>query len=189
MKNKVIEARIVVQRGDDYWAEMLKKADGFTVAEVARASGAEKAAVRNFANRLVKGGLATKTGVRGCLDVYTLLHLSPVKPRLDADGKLIQETVYETVWRSMRMAKDFSITSLMDYLGARVGGASESTVRYYIRDLLAVGIVAPTDRKARTFRLVRNLGTRAPRILSTNIVFDPNSGTAVGEATVHEVQS
>ena len=188
MMVKVIEARIIVHRGDDYWEKMRIQHDGFTVRAIAKASGADVAAVRNFANRLVKAGFAEKDSKPGLKDTYRLLKSPPVKPRINPDGEVVQETVSETLWRSMRMAKEFSLASLMGWVEGREGKAAESTVRYYLRDLLAVGVIAPADKKAKTFRLVRNLGSRAPRVLSTHVVFDPNSGTAIGSTETFEVQ-
>lgn len=169
---------------DDYWQLMLTHED-WTPKDIALHCGVHTSTVREFARRLVAGGYAVIKGKK----VHSLIKRPLQKPRLREDGTEQEETAIETLWRSMRMAKTFTVTNLIEFTNGRSEPIAESTARLYIRDLSAVGIVAPVEPKAKTYCLVRNLGSRAPRVLSTRIVFDPNARAVVGIATANEVHS
>jgi hypothetical protein len=181
---------------DDYWNLILAHdvLGAWSVDDIAEDSRVSKAVIRIFIERLVKGGYAQavitalgKDTVRPL--AFRLLKRPLCKPRLKADGSPLPETMLETMWRSMRMAKTFSAQSLSDFGNERETKVSLETARRYLSDLAKAGIVAPLEKSGKTFRLVRNLGSRAPRVLTAHIVFDPNSKTVIGDPVASEVQS
>lgn len=186
----MMDVNVRINGGDDYWQIILNFDRGgpWVIDEIAAESQVNKETIKAFVQRLVKGGYASPVfNALGMPLGYSLAKRLPVKPRLKADGSELPETMLETMWRSMRMAKTFTAQSLADFGSQRDTKISLETARRYLRDLSDCGIIAPLG--GWTFRLVRDLGPRAPRILHAHIVYDPNSLSVIGEPVAREVQS
>lgn len=174
---------------DDYWALMLAATAPWTAQEIAQACGATPSTICDFAKRLVKGGYARVDFRKGRIVRHSLVKRPLIKPRLDRAGQEYPETKQETIWRSMRMAKTFDPVSLMEFSKGCGTDMPKSTVRIYMRSLLEVGIIVRISPRSNTYKLAQNLGARAPRVLKTRIVYDPNRNMVVGVPLAQEVQS
>jgi len=148
--------------------------------------------IRDFVRRLVRGGFAEKVGTRPVsgnstteADLYRLVKRPFETPRLDRNGKVLPESRRETLWRAMKMLKDFDAAELSRETSTPERVITHQHTYKYLLALSAVGIIAPIDptRSARSarYRLVRNLGAKAPSISKAEVVFDPNSRTIIGE--------
>lgn len=199
-KMEMVQASLVVPRGHDaFWAMILEadKVGPWDLKSLDDQSNVDVTTIRDFVRRLVRAGIAEKVGVRpqrgtgtGSADLYRLLARPFETPRLDRDGKSLPESRRETLWRAMKMLKAFDAAELAreTTLPGRVITLQHSYK--YLLALSAVGIVAPIDssksaRSAR-YRLVVNLGAKAPSVSNAQVVFDPNSRTIIG-APVLEV--
>jgi hypothetical protein len=152
--------------------------------------------VRDFVRRLVKGGFAERVGTvpnrqgnsGSPCTAYQLLKRPLMAPRLDRSGKELGEPQRETLWRAMKMVKTFDAKELSELTET----VPHQFAYQYLLALYRAGIVAPIDGttrlRSRRFRLVKNLGARAPVVTKVDqLVFDPNSGTVVGEGQMLEV--
>lgn len=183
------DVKIRINGMDDYWALMLAAATPFTAQDIASKCDAGAAVISDFCRRMVKGGFAEVTFRKGRIVRYKLLKRPLIKPRLNTDGSEFSETKQETIWRSMRMAKTFTLASLMEFASTSGAPMPNSTVRIYMKSLQEVGIIKRVSPRSNSYLLARNLGARAPRVLKTRIVFDPNAQAVVGVPVAHEVQS
>jgi hypothetical protein len=163
----------------------------WTVRQVALRTNVDVTMVARYVRKLRLGGIAIElaTEVNGRnggnipgAKVYRLAKRPQLAPRLASDGRELPETINEQLWRAMKMAKTFGASDLVDLCPhASIGAA-----RNYCFQLAAAGILS---QNGHVFRLVRNLGNQAPRILATKLVFDPNSGAVVGRSVTREVRS
>ena len=196
----MIQASLRVPRGIDGFWSIITEIDligPWTIRAVAASTNVHLRNVSAFVDTLVAGGYAVvvDSPPRGpklpAAKTYRLLKRPADAPRLRRDGSELPEPHIETLWRTMKIAKTFTTSELaaLSSTGERV--VKISTARAYLRDLLRVGIIVEI-RPGRSgqeahYRLVRNLGSRAPKILNTHVVFDPNANAVVGEAIAREV--
>lgn len=188
-----LTAGVAVPRGEEgFWQIIgdLDRQGAWTIRTIIEGTNASPQAVANFVSKLRLGGYAEVIGElpnehngRKLWPSYTYrLTKRPLRvPRLKADGSPLPETGTEQLWRAMKMSKAFSPEDLAEACPA----VGLGTVRSYVAALVAAGIVskAGTGR----YRLARNLGARAPKILSTKLVFDPNAKAIVGTSVAREV--
>lgn len=191
-----------VPRGQDgYWSIILDLVGAggrtFVLADVDGRTNAGRAVVADYVGRLVKGGwleiVSTerlpKVGIR---HTYRLARSSREAPRLRRDGSEYPEPARDRMWRAMKMLDRWTPTEL--------AAATETenlppvpliTVKSYVWRLDAAGVVQKIDAgkpgTQATYRLLRNIGAAAPRILRTHLVFDPNSNTVLGAPEAEEV--
>lgn len=201
MKRSVVEmaqANLKVPRGTEgYWKiiKELDEAGPWTITMVEDRSNVVRDSIRDFVRRLVKAGFAEKVGTapqRGTgkspSTTYQLRKKPLMAPRLDRDGRERDEVQRETLWRAMKMLGTFDAAEL-----ARVTEKVAQHIAYkYLLALNGAGIVAPIEAgaslRSTRFRLVMNLGARAPIVTKVEqLVFDPNSGKVIGEAQMVEV--
>lgn len=190
-----------VPRGTEgFWQIIrdLDEAGTWTIAEICKRTNVHRRNVSTYVQGLAASGIATvvevKQQARGRVEpakVYRLNRRPIVAPRVRRDGTLLPETHIETLWRTMKIAKTFTHTELAEAASTSDRPVKASTAKSYLNELCAVGIIcriepATTAQETR-FRLVRNLGNRAPKVLSASVVFDPNANEVVGEAYGREV--
>jgi hypothetical protein len=113
--------------------------------------------------------------------VYRLVKRPKRAPRIRKDGTIIAETAKEQLWRAMRMLKEFNVHELPQHC---TGDVADDTAKSYAWSLAGAGVLAG---KAPHYRLVRDLGSAAPKILTTKMVFDPNKNVVVGNPVAREV--
>ncbi len=190
-----IALSIRVPRGQDgYWAIITDLADGgrtfFTLADIDGRSNVGRSVVAEYVGRLVKAGYLeivsterlSRVGVR---HTYRLARTSREAPRLRRDGSAYPETARDRMWRAMKMLDRWTWVDIaMATETETLLPVLSFTVKTYIQRLAAAGVVQMLDKggpgRPATYRLLRNIGAQAPRILRTHLVFDPNSNTLLG---------
>ncbi len=198
----LVAINLRVPRGQDgYWTLITNVADGgatyFTLADIDGLTNAGRNIVADYVARLVKAGYLEivstdrlpRVGVR---HTYRLARTARGAPRLRRDGSEYPETARDRMWRAMKMLDRWTPADLA------VATETETlppvgllTVKSYVWRLDAAGVVQKIDPgkpgTQATYRLLRNIGASAPRILRTHLVFDPNSNTVIGPADAEEV--
>jgi len=199
-------AKIAIPKGEDgFWSiilELSAKGD-FTARDIYARSDVSSGTISEYVGRLLKGGYIEPVGTRphkldwfAGAKTYRLVKPVELPPRLDRDGKERPETQYELCWRTMKMLRTFTAREIAEAIAAERKSVKVNTIRSYLNELDRVGVIGKADTGRRglagggstemRYRLVRNLGARAPRILATKIVFDPNAGAIVGEGEAKE---
>lgn len=193
----MVQASLKVPRGfAGYWQIIveLDQVGSWTLSMVERGSNVGRESIRDFIRRLVKGGFAQAVGTvpnasgRGSPSTaYRLLKRPLVAPRLDRKGKELAEPQHETLWRAMKMLGTFDAAELSSLTET----VTRSRAAMYLAALQGAGVVMPIAggraTKATRFRLVNNVGARSPIVTQAKVVFDPNSGTVLGEPQMVEV--
>lgn len=162
--------------------------------DAARATNLNRGTLSEWLGRLRKGGFVRQEGERPprrggpAIALYRLTRRPVEAPRVSRDGEVLPEPQIQVLWRIIKMLKSFSLDDLVLAASTAERAINRNTVASYVNELARVGILAksgPLHR--RHFRLVRNVGALAPKILSAKIVFDPNSRSVIGEADTREV--
>lgn len=201
-----ISLHVQVPRGiEGYWSiiqYIAESGDGtFTIRAIDALSNVDIDSIRDYVKRLEKAGyvakvatssVSTTTGIRETA-IYRLIRNAYTAPRIRRDGTVLPEASQDTLWRTMKMLKRFTAASL--HLHARGAGCAPpplQTIKRYLNHLAQGGILrrlTPGGGRghASEYQLVLNVGARAPKILRTHIVFDPNSNEILGAAEVKEV--
>lgn len=184
---------------DDIWSIIrdLDEAGPWTAGDVSRATNLNAGLPRDVVRRLKAAGYVDHVGSRTTggknpqrAPLYRLNRRPVSWPRLQRDGSSAPEPIIETLWRTAKMAKAFTADELAA-LAARDGvSVNPNTARSYCDRLVGVGVLARSlgPNRRTMFRLVRNLGRRAPKVLAAKVVFDPNSGEVLGKAELAEVR-
>jgi len=168
----------------------------FGLADIDGRSNVDRRNISDYVGRLVRAGYLvisdrepTRTGHRA---VYRLVKTAREAPRLRRDGTEYPEPARDRMWRAMKM--------LGTWTAAELAAATETetlppvglvTVKTYVARLVAADVVHIVSRSGPTeaaqYRVLRNIGASAPRILRTHAVFDPNTNTVIGVAEAEEV--
>ncbi|MFH1796302.1 MAG: hypothetical protein ABIF45_17570 [Pseudomonadota bacterium] len=197
----MLKLNLRVPRGfDGYWKLILELDEHgpWTIRQIVLRTNVSTRSVSQFVDRLRKAGIAalveTRVSVAGqksATACYRLTRRPIDTPRLYPDGSERPEDDLQLLWRTMKMVKSFTPRELADQAGSDDRAVGLELTRQYVSRLCAVGIVAVTQpvrsRREARYRLVRNLGARAPRILTARVVFDPNAKQVIGDAVASEV--
>lgn len=195
-----VELHLQVPRGaEGFWSIIVGLGSGggeFTLADVDRQSNVHKSAVRDYVERLTAGGwleVVRKDRIRGVdRNVYRLARQSAQAPRLRRDGSEHPEPARDRMWRAMKMLPTWTSADLAAATAAEdVDPVPVTTVKSYVARLVRAGIVQimarPGSSSPATYRLLRNVGAAAPRILRAQLVYDPNHNEVLGPAEAEEV--
>jgi hypothetical protein len=166
----------------------------WTVSAVASWSGAHIASVRDFVRRLVAGGIAS------ALDggMYRLKESPKETPRLRRDGSKAPPCKQQQMWVAMRALARFSTAELAMAASTDDAKVDEVAAQSYIVRLHAAGylaVVTPAKRRIGGRAIWRlkpsmNTGPRAPQVMRTRFVWDPNREAVMGgPAAAEEVSS
>lgn len=175
---------------------MLDQEGSWSLPDVLAGTNARKDTVVDYLRRLTKAGfveIVDTVELRPGTPkkhVYRIARKQRRAPRVSRDGKVLPEPAQDTIWRVIGMLKDFSAAELHQNVQLDNREIKLGTVKSYLKRLVKAGIVTiQQDRPSAPgqYRLVRRLGGKAPRILRTHNVFDPNSGTMIGPAETEEV--
>ncbi|RUU24985.1 MarR family transcriptional regulator [Mesorhizobium sp. M6A.T.Ca.TU.002.02.2.1] len=191
----MVEISIAVPRGEaGYWSIIreLDRDGPWTVRQICQRTNVKTQAVGTFVRKLRLAGIAqvvekqasNEGGRRDNLPeavVYRLAKRPLLAPRLTLDGKVRPEMAIDRVWRAIKMSKVFSLADIKESCPDVHPSAAEA----YLRALCRAGVVVGTPR---SYRLARNLGLQAPKILATKVVFDPNSKTVIGCPVANEAK-
>ena len=182
-----------------YWATIcrLDREQGhWTISQVAECSNGDSASVRDFVARLVRGGFAKLHHVtslpKAAIPSYHLIDSTGPVPRIRRDGTVLPEPQNQSMWRAMRMAKSFTCEFIARNTTTPEREVKQHVARRYMRELAAAGILVGDSKGCRgvhkQFRLKRDLGPLAPKVLRMHAVFDPNSEAIIGNPQGIEVQ-
>jgi hypothetical protein len=160
--------------------------------KVARANHGTKSTIRDYLNRLAKGGYVEKIEAEGERVVgravtFRLLKSGLEAPRLRKDGtEVTMGRNREQMWRTMKMGDTFSAADLAINASTADVFIKEPDAKDYIKHLHRAGYLAlvkkakPGCNQAR-YRLIpsRNTGPQPPQIQRIKQVFDPNLNKVV----------
>lgn len=188
---EMVQLSLAVPRGEaGFWSIILEldKAGPWTVRQVSDRTQVRVQSARLYIRKLRLGGFAevVESRASGNLPdalVYRLVdgRKPLLAPRLTKDGAVLPESNKEKLWRAMKMAKKFTLDDLV----AACADVPLSTAKGYSLALTAAGILT---KQGSIFRLVKNLGSQAPRVLRAKLVFDPNAKVVVGSSIVKEIE-
>ena len=189
-----------VPRGQDgYWAIITEVgAEGavWTLADIDKRTNAKRSVVGEYVARLVKSGhveiVATERDAIATRHLYRIARTSREAPRLRRDGTEYPETARDRMWRAMKMLDTWTWGELADATETEtLKAVPPETVKSYCRRLHAADVLQMIDKggpnRPAVYRLLRNIGAAAPRILRTHLIFDPNSNTVLGVTEAKEV--
>lgn len=190
----IVQMSIAVPRGETgYWSIIrdLDRDGPWTVRQVCDQTNVKTQAVGRYVRKLRLAGIAQvvekKTATHGGGDnipaavVYRLVKRPLVAPRITLAGEIHEKNI-DQLWRAIKMAKVFSVAEMAELCP----DVPRRTAEAYLYALSTAGVVVGTPAR---YRLVRNLGSQAPKILATKMVFDPNSKTVLGRPVASEVKS
>jgi hypothetical protein len=185
---EMVQLNLAVPRGDAGFWEVIKALDKegpWTATAVSQRTNCARRLVTRYIRKLRLGGFVElveqRIGPSGlpAANVHRLLKQPVLAPRLAADGKLLPESAKDQLWRAMKMTKVFGCADLV----AVCPDIPWSTTRNYVCALTAAGILS---QNGHVFRLIKNLGNQAPRVLAAKLVFDPNAKVVVGSSIARE---
>lgn len=180
-------------RGEDYlWSLMMEHHEAgetFTVADIRLKSSAAEPTVREFMGRLLRGGL-----IKGVptppVQSYRVAMPQAETPRVRKDGSIIESAgAAQCMWNAMRTAfrNGFDAIDLATFAATDDVPITLSTAQGYIKRLSTAGYLIRLERKLWRLDPAMNTGPKAPMILKTKLVFDPNKGDIIGAAEAEEV--
>ncbi|PZO81636.1 MAG: hypothetical protein DI629_03605 [Mesorhizobium amorphae] len=198
---EIVQASLRLPHGNDAMWALIKELDAagpWTMRQLEYRTNLSRGALKRFVKNLVANGFAEIAGeepVRGLpgRQKFSLLRRPVQAPRFGLDGRPLEETKIETLWRTMKFAKAFTSADLASLASTEARPIPLGYVKQYVTLLLQakVLVVAAPHRsnQAAIYRLVRNLGARAPMVLEARVLFDPNANAVLVDAGTREVSS
>lgn len=173
--------------------ELLKERGNFAVADLQALIGGGQTpeTTRGWLKSWVLAGYLEARSAGMCVAYVEGPRKTHATPRVRRDGTVLPEPGQERLWRAMKMLGTFTAHDIA--AGSAAEDASPvpvTTARRYIGHLMGVGVLAPVGRSTgpdAQWRLVRNLGGAAPKILQTKAIYDPNAKKILGAPKVREV--
>lgn len=164
------------------WSAMREqdKLGPWPVSAVGRRADCRPVLVMRYLRKLLLAEIAVKVGKAGSTSRYRLQRTPALPPSLQSDGSRGTGTPQERLWRAIRMSKEFTPGDL----AATCGDATPKQAATYCRALARAGVLVGKDQH---FRLLRDLGPTAPRMIAVQLVVDPNAGGVAGKPAVREV--
>jgi len=187
------------------WRTILKldEAGPWTANDVCRRTNLNNGSPRMYVRSLLNAGIVKVVGERLVKTrnlqpaaLYRLTQRPIDAPRVRRDGSLVPEREIERFWRAMKMAKVFTCREIADYVSVEGRVIPPAVVQSYAKRLENVGVLAfagwgspPPEggQRPRQYRIARNVGAKAPKILKAHVVFDPNARVVLGTPTAVEV--
>ena len=182
-------------RGEDYlWSLIMETGKTFTIADIRRMSSASEPTIREFVKRLIAGGFVE------CIPTIPVVRYRVAKPqaetpRVRKDGSIIESAgAAQCMWNAMRTAfrTGFNALDLVSFASTDEVDVTLPVAQTYIKKLNAAGYLLVIKRRSAAYTVWRldpamNTGPKAPMILKTQLVYDPNKGDIIGAAEAEEV--
>lgn len=198
---ETIALSLRVPRGHDgFWSIIMdlgsRPGSTFSQADIDGRTNVDRATVSDYVRRLVRSGhlMVVSTETVGVVRShrYRLARPSRTTPRVRRDGTECPEPALDRMWRAMKMLDRWTWIDLVEATTTEtLPPVADATAKTYARRLHAAGvlqvIVPGGPNRPAVYRLLRNVGAAAPRILRAHIVFDPNSNTVLGTPEAEEV--
>lgn len=161
-------------RNKDIWEAIInKQGEAFTVKDISAQVKAPVRSVYNYMKLLKDNGFIEQVGASLYCQKIKQLEV----PKFKRDGKLAGEDARQTLWRTMLMLKDFDIAHLVRSANVENVNIKSDYARIYADNLANVRILKKIKKgKIPSYKLIRNLGGKAPIVKRIKVVFDPNSG-------------
>ncbi len=183
--------KVQVRSGQDwYWKVMLQLdiAGAWSVRDITGYTKVKPDSVREYLKRLLNAGVVEEQGEeRKGNKLYRLTRRPMDAPRVRRDGTTVEYgVVNEQMWSSICYLPQFSSRELALQSSTDVVKVALETAKTYCRMLERAGYLAVIDvggpGRERVYALKpdHNFGGRAPMILRTKFVFDPNINQIVG---------
>ena len=199
-------------RGHDHFWDVIR-AHGvggeFTVVDVVGQTNAHQASVDDFVRRLLRAGYLALAGYRQVANphwtvnkavkarLYRVLKVPSDTPSLRRDGSAgSYGTGRQNMWNILRGpqaregidARDLVLLAETDDVPVSLASAKEYLGRLEVAGYLKVAQKAASGRLTR-YRLApgMNTGPKAPKLLKTRVVYDPNRREVVGDTVAEEV--
>lgn len=164
------------------WDEMRALGGTFTREQINKATMITPQTIGAYIECLVAGGYLERIEGGEVLS-WRIVKDCHHAPRLRRDGSPAKSGGgTENMWRTMRMAGQFTPRDVAAMATTDTVTVAESTAKQYCAKLLACGYLRvvqkaiPGKRQA-TYRLIRNSGPKAPMIQRVRVVFDPNTNS------------
>lgn len=176
------------------WEAIRQQRDDFTALGVASKADTDLGTANTYIQSLAKAKVIEVTQLnRGAGHDKHWKLIKDVgidAPRLTRDGKPVtQGLANESMWRTMRMIRDFTFHELAALASSSEVTVAPGTARAYVKHLEAAGYLhVVTKGQGRgaggiptryRFNPARNSGPRPPMIQRTKTVYDPNLGKVV----------
>lgn len=189
----------ILKGSDHFWEVLLAKTqDGSTVTfdDIDGAcSPGQETSVRFFLQKLIKAGIVEK--IEGRQHRYRLLKRSSQCPIVTRDGK--PSTIgqgRQNMWNVMRRSRlGFTAPELAISASTDDVRVTEGAAKAYCQLLKKAGILIlqTPGKPARShnsyvLRGSANTGPKCPRILTSRMVFDRNTGQIVGDVIAEETE-
>lgn len=185
-----------VPRGHEgFWSIILEldAVGPWTLRQLDDQTNVNRASSKDYVHRLEKGGFVERIGEvparRGVSNAtqWRLIKKPIEAPRLDRHGNVLEETAAQLLWRSIRILKTFTCRELQAAAELPNRPIALNTARHYVAALAEVGMLSAPPSRAPTewtYRLLRDVGPKAPSVSSASIVFDPNSRQVIGQPEI-----
>ena len=137
------------------------------------------------------GERRAKSGKNVWVPLYRLTQRPAETPRLDRQGNRLREPTIQTLWRTIKMVKIFTVPELAELASTPDHTVSVPSAGRYVTHLARGRVIAPLPKAAGEpprYRLVRDIGARAPIILKTLSLYDPNANVVLGDSESIEAQ-
>ncbi|WP_319774445.1 hypothetical protein [Breoghania sp.] len=196
--------RPILRGHDHYWSvilELTRASETFLLKDVALASNDRTdSSVTDYLRRLTIAGYVETDGMtdegRHSKPIYKLLKRQAEAPRLRRDGSELPPPAQQLMWNTMRnlLRNGFDARELSQFSSTDQVTVPLVTAKSYLKHLDAAGYLicleAGRGRHLGRWRLKpsMNTGPRAPKILRTQAVYDPNINGFPGTADAEEVQ-
>lgn len=201
---RLADKKIPVLRGHDhFWAVIMdrhRSGQTFSAQDIDDASNADNGTVRDFVRRLAAGGLVEliEEGENPVHNRYRPLVIQSAAPRIRRDGTVIESLpASQCMWNLIRGPlgrNGFTYKDLVHWGQTDETSIAVSSARSWIKLLNRAGYLiqleAGNARRPATWRLdpKMNSGPRAPMMLRTKLIYDPNKQAVIGPSVAEEEQ-
>lgn len=192
-----LQIAVYPPRGRDGLWRMLLDLDAkgpWSNGDAARETNMNRGTLSEFLGRLRKAEISIQVDERPhrrggpAIALYRLARRPVEVPLVSRDGDLLPEPMIQVLWRTIKMLKSFSLDDLVAAASTADRVINRNSTSSYVNELARVGILAKAGHfHCRQFRLIKNVGALAPKILTAKVVFDPNSREVLGEVQAREV--
>jgi Mn-dependent DtxR family transcriptional regulator len=192
-----------VPRGQQAYWDIIRELREFTLSDIDRRCNVARDTIGDYLRRLVKAGFIKADGMSGDAITYKLVKDQLEAPRVKRDGSVARKIGLGTdcMWRSMKMLDTFDAEELAAAASTELHTVKPGTAKDYITRLHQAGYLviiteAMPGHKPNTGQLARyklpmhmRTGPRAPQVMRTKFVFDPNTQKIMGKTVDAERDS
>ncbi len=201
-----IDKTKTIRRGQDHFWSVIRQLTEtnskaiFTINDVnAQCAGVSRDVVRKFIRGLVNIGIAEKLNDASPqnprIQFFRLLRRPLETPIIRKDAASTRGLAQSNMWGTMRFSlkHGFTIRDLVIEASTEEIQINTASAQMYIRALYQAGMLhkqsAGKEAPRYRLKLSSDTGPKAPKRLSTKMIFDPNNKTIVGDVIAEEASS